>query len=243
VQRLHEWAARTETGDRDELVPGVTEQAWRQVAVTAGSASAPSAARSAPSALPSGRVTRRASADIVVTNHALLAIDAMEDFDVFPEHDVVIIDEAHDLVDRVTSVASDELSARRRRSPPAAAARWPRRRLIARLRDAAEDAGRVLAVLPAGRIDVLATDLALPLASLRDAAAAAPLTCAPALRTPKKSQNGSLRAGRLSSPLTSCGVRPKGSSARSATTSPNVPTWCGWTGQCRRSRHARRRCG
>ncbi len=35
VQRLHEWAETTRTGDRDELAPGVTEQAWRQVAVTA----------------------------------------------------------------------------------------------------------------------------------------------------------------------------------------------------------------
>ena len=33
--RLHEWADETETGDRDELVPGVSEQAWRQVSVSA----------------------------------------------------------------------------------------------------------------------------------------------------------------------------------------------------------------
>ncbi len=44
--------------------------------------------------------------DIVVTNHALLAIDALEDFIVLPEHDVVVIDEAHDLVSRVTTAAS-----------------------------------------------------------------------------------------------------------------------------------------
>ena len=35
VQRLHEWAETTSTGDRDELVPGVDERAWRQVAVSA----------------------------------------------------------------------------------------------------------------------------------------------------------------------------------------------------------------
>ena len=35
VQRLHEWAAGTETGDRDELVPGVEDRAWRQVAISA----------------------------------------------------------------------------------------------------------------------------------------------------------------------------------------------------------------
>ncbi|MER2220891.1 MAG: hypothetical protein ABS976_04695, partial [Rhodococcus sp. (in: high G+C Gram-positive bacteria)] len=42
-------------------------------------------------------------ADVVVTNHALLAIDALDDRPVLPEHDVVLVDEAHDLVDRVTS--------------------------------------------------------------------------------------------------------------------------------------------
>ena len=34
VVRLREWAQETDTGDRDELVPGVTDKAWRQVSVT-----------------------------------------------------------------------------------------------------------------------------------------------------------------------------------------------------------------
>ena len=44
-------------------------------------------------------------ADIVVTNHALLAIDAVADSAVLPEHQLLVVDEAHDLVDRVTAVA------------------------------------------------------------------------------------------------------------------------------------------
>ena len=36
-----------------------------------------------------------AQADVVVTNHALLAIDAMADAPVLPEHDVVVVDEAY----------------------------------------------------------------------------------------------------------------------------------------------------
>ena len=110
-QRLHEWAAATTTGDRDELVPGVEDRAWRQVSVSAreclGAQRCPfgSALLRRAGAGAAGRV------DIVVTNHALLAIDALEDFVVLPEHDVVIIDEAHDLVNRVTSAASGELSA------------------------------------------------------------------------------------------------------------------------------------
>src|SRR5690606_35153487 len=35
VQRIQEWAEETETGDRDELVAGVSEQAWRQFSVSA----------------------------------------------------------------------------------------------------------------------------------------------------------------------------------------------------------------
>ena len=53
---------------------------------------------------------RAGEVDVVVTNHALLAIDAMEDFAVLPEHEVVVVDEAHELVDRVTSVVTGELS-------------------------------------------------------------------------------------------------------------------------------------
>ena len=42
-----------------------------------------------------------------------------------PEHDVVVVDEAHELVDRVTGVATDELTLRRRGGRPLAAARRP----------------------------------------------------------------------------------------------------------------------
>ena len=46
----------------------------------------------------------------MVTNHALLAIDAMHGNTVLPEHDLLVIDEAHELVSRVTGAASHELS-------------------------------------------------------------------------------------------------------------------------------------
>jgi ATP-dependent DNA helicase DinG len=172
VRRLHEWAQTTGTGDRDELVPGVSERAWRQVAVGAreclGAPRCPFGSRCF-----AERARETAGlADIVVTNHALLAIDALEDFTVLPDHDVVIIDEAHDLVDRVTSAAAAELS------PPSAEAAARRAARLApgeaseRLAKAAEGFDRVLAGAPAGRLDVLPESLAVSLASLRDAAAA-----------------------------------------------------------------------
>ncbi len=170
VERLHEWAATTTTGDRDELVPGVSEQAWRQVAVTAreclGAQRCPHGTRCF-AELARDEAGR---ADIVVTNHALLAIDALEDFDVLPEHDVVIIDEAHDLVDRVTAVGSAELSAPAVEAAARRCGRMIEDNMTARLREAAAAAERVLDEISYGRIDVLAEPLAVALATVRDAA-------------------------------------------------------------------------
>jgi ATP-dependent DNA helicase DinG len=179
VQRLREWAETTESGDRDELVPGVDERAWRQVSVTAreciGAQRCPFGSRCF-----AERAREIAGqADIVVTNHALLAIDALENGQVLPEHDVVIIDEAHDLVDRVTSVATAELSA------PAvdAAARRCGRQVTedaaGRLREAGTGLAQILAGASAGRIDVLTEHLAVALAAVRDAAG----SCATEMRT------------------------------------------------------------
>ncbi len=178
VQRLHEWAARTQTGDRDELVPGVSEQAWRQVAVTAreciGAQRCPFAAgcHAEQARDAAGR------ADIVVTNHALLAIDALEDFDIFPEHDVVVIDEAHDLVDRVTSVASADLSDAGAALAARRCGRMVPDELTGRLQAAGQALGRMLTEVPGGRLDVLGDGLANSLTVARDAAAA----CAAELR-------------------------------------------------------------
>ena len=109
VVRLREWADRTETGDRDELKPGVSDRAWAQVSVSA----AECLGRRCPlveecfSEMARGRA---AEADIVITNHALLAINAFEGMKVLPEHETVIIDEAHELVDRVTGAVSGSLT-------------------------------------------------------------------------------------------------------------------------------------
>jgi ATP-dependent DNA helicase DinG len=171
VQRLHEWAATTKTGDRDELVPGVGEQAWRQVSVSARECLGAQRCPFGTQCFAEHAREQAGHADIVVTNHALLAIDALEDFDIFPEHDVVIIDEAHDLVDRVTSVASDELSAAAVEVAARRCGRMIDEKAVARLREAGQAAEHMLAEVPAGRIDVLDEALGSALESVRDAAA------------------------------------------------------------------------
>ncbi|MFP5023290.1 ATP-dependent DNA helicase [Pseudonocardia phyllosphaerae] len=111
VKRIHEWASDTETGDRDELVPGVPDAAWRQVSVTARECLGASRCPSGDDCFAEKARAEAGRADIVVTNHALLAIDAMGEAQVLPEHDVVVVDEAHELVDRVTGAATAELTA------------------------------------------------------------------------------------------------------------------------------------
>ena len=57
---------------------------------------------------------------LIVTNHSLLAIDAIEDVPMIPDYDTVVIDEAHELTARVTQAATDELGGVRHRAgrPP-----------------------------------------------------------------------------------------------------------------------------
>ncbi|MFI6815080.1 ATP-dependent DNA helicase [Nonomuraea sp. NPDC050328] len=170
VQRIQEWAEETETGDRDELVPGVNESAWRQFSVSAreclGSSRCPSAAE----CFAEAAKARAGEVDVVVTNHALLAIDAMEEMSILPEHDVVVVDEAHELVDRVTSVVTDELSENSIFLAVRRAGRLIEQPVADRLQEAGEDLKALLAAAPDGRIDELPQVLGLTLALVRDSA-------------------------------------------------------------------------
>lgn len=170
VKRLHEWSSETETGDRTELVPGVSEQAWRQVSVSAreclGAARCPVGddCFAEKARADAGRV------DVVVTNHALLAIDALQEQRVLPEHDVVVIDEAHELVDRVTSAATAELTAAAISSATRRCGRIIDADTSDRLLEAGEGLAMVLEDAPAGRLDTLPQALGGAVRVVRDAA-------------------------------------------------------------------------
>ncbi len=172
VKRLHQWAASTTAGDRDELVPGVPDQAWRQVAVTAreclGAGRCPFGIQCY-----SERARRLAAeSDVIVTNHALLAIDTLGEGGILPEHRVVIVDEAHELVDRVTSVASGELSGYQVDFAVRRTGRLAEDGELARLSEAGNALAPLLATMPAGRMDHLDQGLGATLTALRDAATA-----------------------------------------------------------------------
>lgn len=170
VQRLNEWASDTETGDRDELAPGVTDRAWRQVSVGSRECLGKSRCQFGQDCFAEKARAESAQADVVVTNHALLAIDAISGIQILPEHDVVVIDEAHELVDRVTGVATAELAAT---AISAAARRCTKlidEREVDRLEGAAEAFHQALEDLPPGRWDQMPDGIAPVLALVRDSA-------------------------------------------------------------------------
>lgn len=173
VQRLTEWASTTESGDRDDLKPGVPDRSWSQVSVSAreclGVARCPFGTECF-SERARGLAGR---ADVVVTNHALLAIDAVAESAVLPEHAVLVVDEAHELVDRVTSVATAELTSAALGVASRRISRLVSPELVQRLDATTANFAAAIHDGTQGRIDRLDEDLATYLTALRDVATAA----------------------------------------------------------------------
>ncbi len=173
VQRLTEWSSDTETGDRDEVVPGVPDRSWSQVSVSARECIGVSRCQFGTDCFAERAREKAGAADVVVTNHALLAIDALSDFSVLPEYELLVVDEAHELADRVTGVATAELSPTSMAVAHRRMARLVDDELSQRFEAAVATLSSLLHELEAGRIDVLDEELGIYLTALRDAASAA----------------------------------------------------------------------
>jgi ATP-dependent DNA helicase DinG len=185
VARLTAWASSTETGDRDDLTPGVPDRSWSQVSVSAreclGMARCPygSDCFSERARAEAGR------AEIIVTNHALLAIDAIADAAVLPEHEFLVVDEAHELVDRVTSVATGELTPAPLGVATRRIARLVSPQLAQRMEAAVATFSSAIHDAQPGRLDYLDDELGTYLTALRDAATAARGDIDPSPKDPK----------------------------------------------------------
>jgi ATP-dependent DNA helicase DinG len=170
VQRLISWSSDTETGDRDELTPGVPDRSWSQVSVSARECIGVSRCPFGTDCFAEKARDKAGHADVVVTNHALLAIDAVSDAAVLPEHRLLVVDEAHELVDRVTGVATAELSATSMGVAHRRSARLVDEELAQRLEAATATLSSVIHDTAPGRIDILDEEMATYLTALRDAA-------------------------------------------------------------------------
>jgi ATP-dependent DNA helicase DinG len=175
---VEEEAESQGSGERDHA-PRHTDRIWRQVSVShrecLGAARCPYGAE----CFAERARDKAARSQLVVTNHSLLAIDAIEGIPMIPDYDVVVIDEAHELTARVTQAATDELSV----TDVERTARRAQRHVDASrgsgtddpagdLGDAAGALRSAIDTAPPGRLDVVPTDLADALVLVRDAARA-----------------------------------------------------------------------
>ena len=113
IAALARWSTTSLTGDRSELTIEPSPRAW--AAVSVGPRECPGASK-----CPKGddcfteRARRAASdADVVVVNLHLYGLHLATHGAVLPEHEVVIIDEAHQLEDIVAATSGVELTAGR----------------------------------------------------------------------------------------------------------------------------------
>ena len=250
VVRLRSWAEEQAgdggLGDRDSA-PTHTDRGWAQVSVSAreclGAQRCPYGGECFAE---QARETAHA-AQVVVTNHALLAIHAIDGVPMLPEHDAVVVDEGHELVARVTQASTDELSpfvvdraSRRVRSAGGAEASVPAEDLA----DAGEALREALDGLPGGRLDQVPEAVADALGARTRAprASASPHWAVARTRRPRATptRSGS-RPRRLP---TRCARSPSGSRPAASTTcagcrsgtAAGAATSCGsrrWTCRCR----------
>ncbi|RKN37853.1 ATP-dependent DNA helicase [Streptomyces hoynatensis] len=171
--RLRDWADETETGDRDDLSPGVSDRAWAQVSVSSRECLGASKCAYGAECFAEAARERAKLAEVIVTNHALLAIDAIEGAPVLPGHEVLVIDEAHELVSRVTGVATGELSPASVNRAVRRAAKLVDEKIADQLQTASESFERLMELALPGQLTKIPEDLGYALAALRDAARAA----------------------------------------------------------------------
>lgn len=159
ITRIREWALETETGDRDELDPGVDDVVWRAVSMPARECVGAHRCPFGDECFAEASRVRARQVDIVVTNHSLLAMDLMTGRHILPPHQLLIIDEAHELVDRVTSAAQgevtpDQIDRARRRARTFLDAEH-----LDRLAEAEDALSLALEELSAGRLETLPSTL------------------------------------------------------------------------------------
>ena len=179
VLELRAWAEEDAenggSGERDNA-PRHTEREWRQVSV--GHRDCLGAQRCPFGQECFAELAREKAhrSHLIITNHSLLAIDAIEGVPMIPEYDAVVIDEAHELVARVTQAATDELTApdveraarRARKHVSAEGASNP----VDDLADAGEALRDAITTASPGRFEVLSEQLGDALQLVRDAARA-----------------------------------------------------------------------
>ena len=155
VLALREWVDRQAAdgglADRDDA-PSHTERGWQQVSIPARECLGAQRCPYGDACFVEKSRDEARAADLVITNHALLAIDAMHG-GALPDHDAVIIDEAHELASRVTGAASAELSPQQIERVARRAMTWLEDEVALELLESAEALRSALDASPLARVE------------------------------------------------------------------------------------------
>ncbi len=99
VKKLSEWAGTTASGDAAELDWLPSDKAWQSVSVSSDECPGASRCPMGQPCFAEAARQRAANADVIVVNTYLYGLHVASGGMLLPEHDVVIIDEAHSLED------------------------------------------------------------------------------------------------------------------------------------------------
>ena len=132
AKRLHAWAkVPGVSGDRDDA-PDVDRRVWAANSLSGRECVGADVCAYGHQCFAAIAKTKAQSADVVVTNHTLLAIEIVDSHPILPERDAVILDEAHEFMDRTTQAVTEELTGPR----VSRAAAMARKHLPGKLSDA-----------------------------------------------------------------------------------------------------------
>ena len=181
AKRLKAWAQSAgASGDRDDA-PDVDRRVWAANSVSGRECMGADECPSGSKCFAALAKAKAQTADIVVTNHTLLAIEIVDSHPILPERDAIILDEAHEFMDRTTQAVTEELTAAR----VSRAANMARKHMPGKATDAfAKAAEKFAAALndyaddlkadpaKAGRLDKLPSQLEAPLRAVKEAVTA-----------------------------------------------------------------------
>ena len=113
AKRLRAWAqSKGASGDRDDA-PNVDSRVWHASSVSGRECIGADECPSGSKCFAALAKAKAQTADIVVTNHTLLAIEIVDSHPILPERDAIVLDEAHEFSDRTTGAVTEELTAMR----------------------------------------------------------------------------------------------------------------------------------
>ncbi len=113
AKRLRAWAEKPGiSGDRDDA-PDVDRRVWYANSVSGRECIGKDDCAYGSQCFAVNAKAKAQTADVVVTNHTLLAIEIVDSHAILPERDAVILDEAHEVMDRTTQAVTEELTVAR----------------------------------------------------------------------------------------------------------------------------------